>query len=80
MSIYLFLISERISSNPMLLFNCYVADAGLELFLLPLLPRALIIGVRQTTLSENIYAYILEVVLDLFHVYRAPGSAWYPWR
>lgn len=75
MSIYLFLISERISSNPMLLLNCYVAEAGLELFLLPPLPRAVIIGVRQTTLSENIYAYILKVVLVLFHVYREPGSA-----
>lgn len=58
MSIHLFLISERISSNPMLLLNRYVAKAGLELFLLPPLPRAVIIGVRQTTLSENIYAYI----------------------
>lgn len=59
----------------MSLLNCYVAEAGLELSLLPPLPRAVITGVRQTTLSEHMYTYILKVVLDFFYVYQAPGIA-----
>lgn len=55
----------------MSLLNCYAAEAGLELSLLPPSPRAVITGVRQTTLSEHMYTYILKVVLDLFYVYRA---------
>lgn len=38
--IYLFLISETTSSSPTLLLNCYVAEAGFELFLLPQLPKS----------------------------------------